>query len=134
MTTVPLDGMDLNYWVAWVLDAPPGRLAIVDSRCRRLDELGVHYINAQCILSVFREKRFFDTSRRDQLTEKIDPDPLERFVARLTRSEGSCEACGPTALIAVCRVVVMFALRYGLTALPDGPEERAEKREGRATS
>lgn len=120
MDTKTLDGADLNYWVAWVLGVPLGRVEIASEQCIRSDDQRLDYIHDQSMLHLFRERRFFDTSARDQLVDTVSADPLKRFIARLTRDQGSCEAYGPTALIAVCRVVVMFAFQYGTSALPDG--------------
>lgn len=120
MATQQLDGTDLNYWTAWVLGVPVRKLQLVDEQYVRFGNQRLDYIHDQSILSLFRERRFFDPSARDQLIDTENADPLARFVARLTRDQGSCGAHGPTSLIAACRVVVMFAFRYGTSALSDG--------------
>lgn len=121
MATQQLDGSDLNYWVAWVLGVPLGGLTTTHEECLLSDGQDLDYIHDQSILNRFRERRFFDANTRDQLVDSVSANPLKHFVACVARIQGSCEAYGPPDAIAACRVVVMFALQFGTSALSDGP-------------
>jgi len=107
-----LDEADLNYWLAWVLGEPLGKLQVVGDRCVRPDGTIVDYLHDPSILELLRAKGLFGADPYDIVTFNAHASRAERFTAQVSRREGiSCKVAGPTVVVAVCRAVVSFAYK-----------------------